>query len=57
MSTATPSPLPERDHTLYVRDLLGFCEAVLSYTAGHDLTSLLADRMRYDATRRCATWS
>ena len=25
---------------------------MLSYTAGHDLTSLLADRMRYDATLR-----
>ena len=32
--------------------MLGFCDAVLSYTAGHDLASLLADRMRYDATLR-----
>ena len=52
MSSATPSPLPERDHALYVRDMLDFCDAVLSYTAGHDLASLLADRMRYDATLR-----
>lgn len=52
MSSATPSPLPERDHALYVRDMLAFCDAVLSYTAGHDLASLLADRLRYDATQR-----
>ena len=52
MSSATPSPLPERDHALYVRDMLDFCDAVLSYTARHDLASLLADRMRYDATLR-----
>ena len=52
MSSVTPSPLPERDHALYVRDMLGFCDAVLSYTAGHDLASFRADRMRYDATLR-----
>lgn len=52
MSNVTPSPLSERDYALYVRDMLGFCDAVVEYTSGHDLPSLLADRMRYDATLR-----
>ena len=52
MSNETPSALPERDRTLYLRDMVGFCDAVTAYTAGHDLQSLLADRMRYDATLR-----
>jgi uncharacterized protein with HEPN domain len=44
--------LPERDHALVVRDMLAFCDAVLAYTAGHDLAAVLVDRMRYDATLR-----
>jgi uncharacterized protein with HEPN domain len=52
MSNATPSSLPERDHTLYLRDMVEFCDRVLHYTAGFDLAGLLADRMRYDATLR-----
>jgi len=44
--------LPERDASLYLRDMVEFCERVLAYTAGFDLPALLADRMRYDATLR-----
>lgn len=52
MSSVTPSPLPERDHALYLRDMAGFCDRVLQYTAGLDMAGLLADGMRYDATLR-----
>lgn len=52
MSNATPSPLSERDHALYLRDMVAFCDKVLQYTAGFDLKGLLADSMRYDATLR-----
>ena len=52
MSNEMPSPLPERDHALYLRDMLEFCERVLRYTTGHDLAGLLVDLMRYDATLR-----
>lgn len=52
MSSATPSPLPERDWRLFVHDMVGFCDQVLLYTHGHDLASLSADRMRFDATMR-----
>jgi uncharacterized protein with HEPN domain len=52
MSNVTPSPLPERDHTLYVQDMVDFCDRVLQYTAGFDLAGLLAEGMRYDATLR-----
>ncbi|HSQ73825.1 MAG TPA: DUF86 domain-containing protein [Rubrivivax sp.] len=48
----TPSPSAERDSTLYLRDMVEFCERVIAYTAGHDLPAFLADRMRYDATLR-----
>ena len=47
-----PSPLPERDYALYLRDMLEFCERVLRYTAGHDLAGLMTDPMRFDATLR-----
>ena len=52
MSNETPSLLPERDWRLYVRDMVEFCDQVLLYTNGYDLESLLADRMRLDATMR-----
>jgi uncharacterized protein with HEPN domain len=52
MSNATQSPSFERDFTLYLHDMVEFCERVTAYTAGHDLRSLLDDRMRYDATLR-----
>jgi uncharacterized protein with HEPN domain len=41
-----------RDPRLYVEDMLGFCNTALGYTQGFDQPSLLADRMRYDATLR-----
>jgi len=44
--------LPERDPTLYLRDMVEFCDRVIAYTAGFDVSALLADRMRYDATLR-----
>ena len=52
MSSVTPSPLPDRDDRLYLRDMVEFCERVEAYSAGHDQESLLADRMRYDAVLR-----
>jgi uncharacterized protein with HEPN domain len=52
MSNATPSPLPEKDHAIYLRDMLDFCEQVLAYTTPVDLAGLMADRMRFDATLR-----
>jgi uncharacterized protein with HEPN domain len=52
MSNETPFPLPERDPTAYLDDMVGFCDRVLQYTAGHDLDSLRADPMRMDATLR-----
>ena len=52
MSNGMPSPLPERDHALHLRDMLEFCNRILEYTAGCDLAGLLNDRMRYDATLR-----
>ena len=52
MSNETPSPSSERDSTLYLRDMVEFCERVMAYTGGFDLPALLADRMRYDATLR-----
>lgn len=44
--------MPEREWRLYVRDMVEFCDQVLLYTDGHNLESLLADRMRLDATMR-----
>ena len=52
MSSETPSPSSERDPTLYLRDMVEFCDRVIAYTAGFDAPALLADRMRYDATLR-----
>ena len=52
MSSVTPSPLPDRDDRLYLRDMVEFCERVAAYSAGHDQDSFLADRMRYDAVLR-----
>jgi len=37
---------------MYLEDMLEFCEAVLSYTAGQNVESLGADAMRLDATLR-----
>ena len=47
-----PYPSPDRDSTLYLRDMVEFCESVIRYVDGHNLTTLLADRMRWDATLR-----
>jgi uncharacterized protein with HEPN domain len=44
--------LPERDHTLYLQDMLGFCARVLEYTAGLHQQAFLADKLRYDAALR-----
>ena len=37
---------------MYLEDMLEFCEAVLTYTAGQSFESLGADAMRLDATLR-----
>ena len=52
MSSETPSRSSERDPTLYLRDMVEFCDRVIAYTAGFDAPALLADRTRYDATLR-----
>ena len=52
MSSVTPSPSAERDVTLYLRDMVEFCDRAMAYTAGCTLPGLLADRMRYDAVLR-----
>ena len=52
MSSVTPSPLPDRDDRLYLRDRVAFCGRVADDSAGHDQQSLLAHRMRYDAVLR-----
>ena len=52
MWNETPYPSPDRDVTLYLRDMLEFCERVVAYTQGLNLEGLLADQMRYDATLR-----
>jgi uncharacterized protein with HEPN domain len=52
MSNVTPSPLPDKDHAVYLRDMLDLCEQVIAYTTPVDLSGLLADRMRFDATLR-----
>ena len=49
MSSETLSP-SERDHRMYLEDMLEFSETVLGYTAGHSPDSLVADAMRLDAT-------
>jgi len=54
MSSATPSPF-ERDHRLYLEDMLEFSEAVIAYTRGQTLASWQADPMRMDATLRKLT--
>ena len=46
-----PSP-SERDPRLYVEDMIEFCDRVLAYTRDVNVTELVADRMRYDATLR-----
>ena len=43
---------PDRDHRLYVEDMLEFCNTALAYTRGFDQPGFQADRMRYDATLR-----
>ncbi len=44
--------MPERDSTLYLRDMLEFCGRVFEYTSGMDKGQFLEDRMRFDATLR-----
>ena len=42
----------EREWRFYVRDMIKFCEKVISYTEGHDLNSFAASGITYDATLR-----
>lgn len=55
MSNETPS-LSDRDHRMYLEDMLEFCEAVLTYTAGYSREALGADAMRCGLMRRCAIY-
>lgn len=41
-----------REWRFYIRDMIGFCETVLSYTEGLDQNAFVADRLTYDATLR-----
>ena len=47
-----PFPSSDRDSSLYLRDMVEFCDAVLSYVGARNLAALRADRMRWDATLR-----
>lgn len=51
MSNATPSPF-ERDHRIYLEDMLAFSGDVADYTRGLSLRAWQADAMRVDATLR-----
>ena len=41
-----------RDWHFHVKDMIGFCERVLDYTAGLDKAAFVASPMAYDATLR-----
>jgi uncharacterized protein with HEPN domain len=43
---------PEREWRFYVDDMIGFTEAVLSYTDGLDQEGFVRSRITYDATLR-----
>jgi uncharacterized protein with HEPN domain len=51
MSNATPSPF-ERDHRMYLEDMLEFSQDVIDYAHGLTLAGWQADAMRVDATLR-----
>ncbi len=42
----------DRRWDLYVGDMIGACERVVSYTAGMDQTAFLGDTLTYDAALR-----
>lgn len=42
----------DRDSRLYLEDMAGFCDRVLDYTRGVNLTLLRTDPMRHDAVLR-----
>ena len=46
-----PADAP-RDWHFHVKDMIGFCERVLDYTAGLDKAAFVASPMAYDATLR-----
>ena len=48
MSEATPG----REWRFYLDDMIGFCDRVLAFTAGHGQQAFEADAMRFDATVR-----
>ena len=39
-----------REWRFYIRDIIGFCETVLSYKEGLDQDAFVADTLTYDAT-------
>lgn len=41
-----------REWGVYIRDMIEFCERVISYSSGKNKDEFLADRIRYDATLR-----
>ena len=49
MSSATSKP---RKWHFYIRDMIGFCEKVSSYTAGYNQEEFIAATLVYDATLR-----
>ncbi len=44
--------MSEREWRFYVKDMVGFCEKVLTFTQGLQQTQFDADAMRFDATVR-----
>ena len=52
MSNATPSPF-ERDHRIYLEDMLEFSGDVVDYTHGLSLEAWQSDAMR--VARHCAS--
>lgn len=41
-----------REWRFYLDDMIGFAQAVLAYTDGHDQARFVASRLNYDATLR-----
>ena len=46
------SPSLPREWRLYIEDMIGFCERILTYTEGLDEPAFLSDNLIYDATLR-----
>ena len=43
---------PPREWRFYLDDMIGFCEKVITYSAGFDLSAFIASELNYHATVR-----